>query len=146
MPANATFRAASHPLLTPARATLVFLSAILSPCNDLTPPTQSSFSSRPSFTQQRRGPSRMDTPWRRMSDTELAAKISEAGGRVFIGFKDPQASAGVDETGRVLATPASVTSAKAQLRALGIRIEFEFSDMPSVNGNPSRTKERTNAR
>jgi hypothetical protein len=79
-----------------------------------------------------RGHREPNTPWRRMSDGELAAEISEAGGRVFIGFKDPQAGAGVDEIGRVLASPASVAAAKAQLRALGVGVEFEFSDMPSV--------------
>lgn len=71
-------------------------------------------------------------PWRQMTDAELAAKITDAGGRVFIGFKDPDSAAGVDEAGRVLASPSSVAAGKAELRAVGIEILFEFSDMPMV--------------
>ncbi|HUF29777.1 MAG TPA: S8 family serine peptidase [Gemmatimonadaceae bacterium] len=67
-----------------------------------------------------------------MSDAELASKISEAGGRVFIGFKDPGLVGGVDERGRVRASAASVVAAKAELRALGVAIVFEFIDMPTV--------------
>lgn len=67
-----------------------------------------------------------------MPDEELAGKIAEAGGRVFIGFKDPAATAGVDELGRVLASAASLASAKAQLRALDVDFEIEFIDMPMV--------------
>jgi len=55
---------------------------------------------------------RRDTPWCRMSDAELAAAITEAGGRVFIGFKDPGAAAGVDEYGRVLVSDSVVARAK----------------------------------
>lgn len=67
-----------------------------------------------------------------MTDAELAGKIAEAGGRVFIGFKDAGALAGVDEVGRVLASALAVAAAKAELRALGVGIEFEFIDMPTV--------------
>lgn len=86
----------------------------------------------PVVSGQRRGPSRTDTPWRRMSDADLAAKVAGAHGRVFIGFKDPDATAGVDEIGRVLASRSSIAAAKALLRQQGIPLEFEFIDMPAV--------------
>lgn len=75
---------------------------------------------------------RRDTPWCRMSDGELADEIAKAGGRVFIGFKDPGAATGVDEYGHVLVSDAVVTDGKAQLRALGVVIEFEYIDVPAV--------------
>jgi len=81
---------------------------------------------------QAQGHRRDDTPWRGMADATLAAKIAEAGGRVFIGFKDPSSAAGVDETGRVLASRSSVAAAKALLRQRGTTFEFEFTDMPAV--------------
>jgi len=67
-----------------------------------------------------------------MSDRELAAKIAKAGGRVFIGFKDPGAAAGVDAYGRVLVSDAVVADGKAQLRALGVVIESEYTYIPAV--------------
>lgn len=78
------------------------------------------------------GPSRRDTPWRGMSDAQLSAKVSEADGRVFVGFKDAFAVAGVDEFGHVIASDSSVRNAKALLRAFGVPLEFEFTDMPAV--------------
>jgi subtilisin len=76
--------------------------------------------------------SRWDSPWWRMSDAELTQKVQEAGGQVFIGFKEPGARGGVDDQGRVLVSGATVASGKAQLRARGIEIEMEFEDMPMV--------------
>ncbi len=81
---------------------------------------------------QAKGARRDDTPWRRMTDAELASKVADASGRVFIGFKDPGAGAGVDESGRVLVSRPNVAAAKAQLRALGLGFEIEFVDMPAV--------------
>src|SRR6266550_4003670 len=69
---------------------------------------------------------RRDTPWCRMGDAELAAAIAKADGRVFIGFKDPRAAAGVDEQGHVLVSDSVVAGAKAWLRSLGVTIESEF--------------------
>lgn len=89
-------------------------------------------SAQASIAEQRPRPSRTDTPWRLMSDVELATKVAEAGGRVFIGFKDPEAAAGVDEMGRVLASRSSVAAAKALLRGRAVELEFEFIDMPTV--------------
>jgi subtilisin family serine protease len=67
-----------------------------------------------------------------MSDDELSRRIAEAGGRVFIGFKNPLELAGVDERGRALASPASIAAGKAHLRTVGVGLEFEFIDMPMV--------------
>lgn len=72
-----------------------------------------------------------------MTESELTAKIAEAGGSVFIGFKDPAAAGGVDEFGRVLASAASVVAGKAHARALGIEITYEFIDMPMALGRMS---------
>ena len=109
--------------------------ALLAGCSESpTNPAAKRTASVPQLTPpvQERGPKRDDTPWRRMTDTELAAKVAEAGGRVFIGFKDPGAGAGVDESGRVLVSRPNVAAAKARLRALGLDFEIEFVDMPAV--------------
>jgi len=120
------------PLPPPPLAVVVGLTLILAACSESipTPPTVSSVQAR--MAQQRRGPSRTDTPWRRMTDDELSARIADAGGRVFIGFKDAHAVAGVEEFGLVIASPAAVALGKAQLRALGVDIEFEFLRTPAV--------------
>lgn len=107
-------------------------SLLLLGCSDLPPGPSGITLPAVSLAEQTGGRGRMDTPWRRMSDTELASKISEASGRVFIGFKDPGTAMGVDERGRVRTTAASVALAKEQLLALGIQISFEFIDMPTV--------------
>lgn len=112
---------------------------LLSACSDTIPPSSSAVprgkpidpAIRSPF-QQKAGPSRRDTPWRVMSDSALAVKVDEAGGRVFVGFKDPTALEGVNDSGRVLVTPASVLAGKAHLRSLGAVFEIEFVDMPSV--------------
>src|SRR5882762_5342679 len=72
--------------------------ALLAGCSES--PTNPAAKRTPSVPQltspvQEPGPKRDDTPWRRMTDAELAGRVAEAGGRVFIGFKDPGASAGV---------------------------------------------------
>lgn len=113
----------------------VTLLANIAGCTDLIPtPTSPSEQAtvRPSLAHGRQGPKRMDTPWSRMSDAELATKIAEAGGRVFIGFKDTFAAAGVEEFGLVLASDSAVAAGKALLRALGVVIEFEFIKTPAV--------------
>lgn len=112
----------------------IALAVVLSACSDSTPTTPGAALGRQSVAQQRQGPSRTDTPWRGMTDAELSAKIAEANGKVFIGFKDLGATAGVDEAGRVLASASSVVAGKSQVRALGIEITYEFIDMPMVLG------------
>ena len=71
-------------------------------------------------------------PWRAMSDGELAENVERAGGRVFIGFKEPGAARGVDARGRVLVSAAAVARAKADLRARGLAFEHEFQLTPTV--------------
>lgn len=110
----------------------IALAVVLSACGDSMPTPPTAVSGRLPIAQQRQGPSRTDTPWRGMTDAELSAKVAEAQGKVFIGFKDPTAAAGVDEAGRVLASASSLVAAKAQVRALGIEITYEFVDMPMV--------------
>jgi hypothetical protein len=74
---------------------------------------------------------RRDTPWCRMDDGELQVAIEQAGGRVFIGFRNPGASAGVDEQGHNLTSASVVADGKAWLRSIGVVIEFE-SQLPYV--------------
>lgn len=102
------------------RVAATVFAVLLSACGDFVPPAVQP------------GSPRTDTPWRQMTDAELAGKIAEAGGRVFIGFKDVDAAAGVDEAGRVLASASAVAAAKTELHRLGVEIESEFIDMPSV--------------
>lgn len=122
----------SHPHMPPNLAAIAGLALILAACSDSIPTPPTARSVQPRIAQQRHGPKRMDTPWRGMSDSVLAAKVGEAGGRVFIGFKDPDAEAGVDEFGQVLASPGSITAGKALLRSQGSDFEIEFTKTPSV--------------
>ncbi len=59
------------------------------------------------------------------------------GGRVIIGLKDPAASEGVDNQGRVLASPTGVRAAKEALRTLGVTPIFEFRRTPTIVANVS---------
>ncbi|MGH7638778.1 MAG: hypothetical protein ACREOK_14105, partial [Gemmatimonadaceae bacterium] len=68
-----------------------------------------------------------------MTRDELRAKVLESNGRAFIGFKDPGATAGVDNFGRVLASVASVTLAREIIRTAGVLLEEMYlGDMPAV--------------
>jgi len=109
--------------------------ALLGACSEpTTNPVATPPQSTPQFAppSQAPAPKREDTPWRRMSDAELGKKVAEAGGRVFIGFKDSGANAGVDESGRVLASRSSIAAAKALLRQRGLEFEFEYITVPAV--------------
>ena len=109
------------------------LATTVSTCRDIAPPARVSGAPLPpSFAQQARGPSRAETPWRRMTETQLSAEIVKAGGRVFIGFKEALADRGVDELGRVFTSQATLVMAKASVRSLGIEITMEFGSMPHV--------------
>lgn len=83
--------------------------------------------------------SRWDAPWWTMSDEELADSIEVYGGRVFIGFKEPGARAGVDDWGRVLVTDATAAAGKGHLRSLGLTLEREFVLSPTVVTTIKRT-------
>jgi hypothetical protein len=67
-----------------------------------------------------------------MNSVELAAKINEAGGRAFVGFKEITDGRGVDEMGRVLVSEGTVGAAKRAIRAAGVLIEKEFEYIPAV--------------
>lgn len=99
----------------------------------------------PSFNQQattrggavlgrelRQGDDRKNTRWQRMTDIELAEAVAGANGRVMIGLKDADQADGVDNSGRILASNAAMTNAKAQLRQLGVAILREFEGTPMV--------------
>lgn len=73
---------------------------------------------------------RKDTPWNRMSDASLRVEVERAGGRVLIGLKNPDASEGVDNSGRVLFTMARMAEARARIESLGAQVEFEFDRFP----------------
>src|SRR5258708_2880061 len=114
---------------------MVGLAAIAACTGDVPTPPSSVSPGQPMRTlvaPHKPGPLRSETPWRHMTDTELAVKVGEAHGRVFIGFKEPDAAEGVDNAGRVLVSTAAVANAKEQLRALSVTMDFEFLDMPTV--------------
>ncbi len=119
---------------------LVAIGMVLPACSDVAPPQPTAPSAQTADALPAPVPRRSDTPWQRMTDAELAAQIEKAGGRVFIGFKDEGATAGVDETGRVLASRSSVVEGKAVIRAMGVEIEMEFSDIPAVVGRMSAAR------
>jgi subtilisin len=73
-----------------------------------------------------------DAPWRAMSDQELSAFVQRAGGRVFIGFKEPGATRGVDAQGRPLVGEGTINAAKRDLRSRGLTFEHEFTLAPTV--------------
>lgn len=62
----------------------------------------------------------------------MAAAIHEAGGRVFIGLKNPEHARGVDASGRLLTRPDVAAQGKSQLRAAGVRISREFDLSPTI--------------
>lgn len=82
---------------------------------------------------------RKDTPWQRMTDTELALAVQGVEGRVVVGFKDPLAAEGVDNAGRILATESSSRMAKQMLRTVGAQILYEFKRQPAVVATISPT-------
>ncbi len=77
-------------------------------------------------------PSRWDAAWWNMSDSELATYVANADGRVIIGFKEPNALAGVDEYGRVLVSPATVQQAKSDFAWRGFSVIYEYKLTPAI--------------
>jgi subtilisin family serine protease len=67
-----------------------------------------------------------------MSEDDLLARIADASGRVFIGFKSPDAGAGVDEHGRLLADARSIGLAREALAAASVDVRWAAPDMPAV--------------
>lgn len=72
-----------------------------------------------------------------MDINQLASEIRKWQGRVLIGFKDVNATDGVDSQGKVLASEESVVAAKRMLRALGIEVTYEFKKIPAIAANIS---------
>lgn len=70
-------------------------------------------------------------PWKEMTDAEILAVLGQAGGRATLGFKEVGQSRGVDASGRVLVSPATVERMKAYIRSQGLTITYEY-DMPAV--------------
>lgn len=102
-------------------------------CETDTPPAAVSGPTAAMSVQQH---SRLNTPWRAMGDAELAERVRQADGIVFIGFKNPGPGMGVSEQGRVLAARGSIDAAKSYLREKDIEI---LLDMDSHVGAPTPT-------
>lgn len=80
---------------------------------------------------------RYDAPWWYLTDEDLMDAVAAANGRVSIGFKDPDERGGVDNDGKVLASPESVAIGKDFLRGFGITFEIEFQLIPAVSATIS---------
>lgn len=80
---------------------------------------------------------RKDTPWRRMTAEEFANAVQAARGEVMIGLKDAEHAEGVDNTGRVVASPGGVVAGKAALLALGVVPDYEFTRTPVITAKVS---------
>lgn len=63
--------------------------------------------------------------------SELEEAVARGRGEVTIGFKNPGEARGV-VGGTVVATPANVARAKADLKALNVRFDYEFVFIPAV--------------
>lgn len=86
-----------------------------------------------------RGPSdRKASPWRKLSDDALANAVVGRAGEVMIGFKDSEASDGVDNYGRVMASVAAVGRGRAFLASVGAAVDYEFPSFPVVHARVSR--------
>lgn len=65
-------------------------------------------------------------PWRSLSDTDIAAVLADNDGRAFVGFKEADASRGVDELGQNLTSQETFDRMKQWLREQGVAITREF--------------------
>ncbi|HET9983410.1 MAG TPA: hypothetical protein VFQ38_07475 [Longimicrobiales bacterium] len=70
-------------------------------------------------------------PASQLSPKALAVAINQEGGRAFVGFKEANATVGVDERGRVLVSAETVARMKEYLRGLGLEVLREW-DKPFV--------------
>ncbi len=120
-----------HPRIRrPATWTFCIALAMVAACTgDRSVPTMVEETDQSTFLK---GTSRKDTPWNRMTDAELVAAVKKVNGRVGIGFKDASSTDGVDERGRVLASPNAVAAGKAFLESLGVKLEYQFISIPAV--------------
>jgi hypothetical protein len=79
-------------------------------------------------------PSNATGAWRGLSDAELLAEVERACGRVFIGFKETNASRGVNEQGENITSEETIVRMKAFVREHGVTIESEFRLIPTIAG------------
>lgn len=77
-------------------------------------------------------PPRKQTPWQAMADRELAAAVSQRGGRVIIGVREPGSMEGVTQRGQVLASRQTVQATEKALRVAGLKIERVFDGLPII--------------
>ena len=78
-------------------------------------------------------------PWNQLSDAQLHAEIQRACGRVFLGFKEADASRGVDEQGRSITSAETVARMKSYVLERGFTVEHEYQLIPTVAGRiPTR--------
>lgn len=75
---------------------------------------------------------RWNAPWWSISDTDLADSIRATGGQVLIGFKDPEAEAGVNAAGRMDVSSTSVESGKRRVEEAGVTIVSEYEGVATV--------------
>ncbi len=67
-----------------------------------------------------------------MDDDALELAVRQVQGRVIIGFKDPTATDGVDNTGRVLASAQATEEGVRLLASLSATITYRFQKIPAV--------------
>lgn len=73
-------------------------------------------------------------PWSQLSETQLHGEIQRACGRVFLGFKEADASRGVDEQGRSITSAETVARMKSYVLERGFSMEHEYQLIPTVAG------------
>ena len=62
----------------------------------------------------------------------IAQMIRAGGNRALIGFKEANATDGVDSYGRVLTRSATTAGVRDLLRSLGVTLQYEFKNLPAV--------------
>jgi len=63
---------------------------------------------------------------------ELAEEINDADGQGFIGFREPDQLAGVDDKGKVLVSDETVLCGKVKVQEMGVNILNEFRLTPVI--------------
>jgi hypothetical protein len=71
-------------------------------------------------------------PWSELSTQELAALIQDANGRVFVGYKETNATSGVDGKGNNMTSDSTVQHMTALLLQHGAMIEWSYELIPAV--------------
>ena len=71
-------------------------------------------------------------PFDQLTDAQLRVEIARACGRVLIGFKEANASRGVDDRGAVLTSAATISTMKQYLVDHDVQITWEGLSLPAV--------------